>query len=507
MKKLAHLLFLLVIICSSSTASAIVIGHFPGWKKLIQEADAIVILRVDDAKSNSGIEPYYNASCYVLESLKGDLQPNTRVTLELIATSRIYFNIVATQLAFLRKKQNSNGEVGYSSLGFEGGLVELAPYGYPQKLIGDSIEDRIKKVLASAIAHFEQEHTNRVSWLNKLLTHESEVLNIQQMTPGSSVDVSLAETVSVTEDSEVSVVFNLTDTMMIAPVGATMAIKKGRLYAQALVGKTSDNTPRAMFRLTSIEYISAEGESRAVEVDGWVIGSDGLRGIPLKRTESNIVTIAAGTNGVAIFSKIKRSWLGIYTVPLTDKAAKELQLDNTKGVLVVAVLQDSPAASAGIMKDDIVVGLNRKQISSPEELAAMIEQISIGDVAEIGLLRSGKKHQLEVKIAQWQDTPILKEAEINMDRRELSKSIQNVSPELAANLGFDEIKGVVVSKVERRTLAEKIPLRNGDVILEIDSKKIGNVEDFESILDGAPKDRPLPMLILREGTNLFLVLP
>lgn len=291
MKKLVHVLFLLIIFCDSSFAAEIEFGPFPGWEKLIREADAIVILRVEDTTSPSVKEPYFKASCYILDSLKGDLQPNTQVPLELNGTITHSGTIVATHLAFLRKVKKLNGEEGYRSLGIEGSLIELPPHGTSRRLVDGSVEIKIKKVLAEAVDYFDHAHTTKISLLNKWLAHKNEILEIQRITPGSLADVSLLEDLSTNSKTAT---FNLTD-MIITSEGITMPISNGKLHTQIEIDKISK---RISFRLKSIEYVSAKGEFRTIKADGWILGSDGLRGLPFESK------IPADTKAVAVFSRI-----------------------------------------------------------------------------------------------------------------------------------------------------------------------------------------------------------
>jgi hypothetical protein len=76
-----------VVILISAVAHGVIIGYFPGLDKLIEEADAIVILRVDKQDTDFGSPTLYSThDCYVYQTLKGDIPVNTNVRFRLMDT-------------------------------------------------------------------------------------------------------------------------------------------------------------------------------------------------------------------------------------------------------------------------------------------------------------------------------------------------------------------------------------------------------------------------------------
>src|SRR5438045_1485710 len=89
------LLCILAASAITSTPIAVEIGSCPGLRKLIEEADAIVILRIDrnvDTESpESRITFYTTHDCYIYQSLKGYLLPGQTVRLRLMVTQGSLF--------------------------------------------------------------------------------------------------------------------------------------------------------------------------------------------------------------------------------------------------------------------------------------------------------------------------------------------------------------------------------------------------------------------------------
>ncbi|NLY89784.1 MAG: PDZ domain-containing protein [Firmicutes bacterium] len=72
-------------------------------------------------------------------------------------------------------------------------------------------------------------------------------------------------------------------------------------------------------------------------------------------------------------------WLGIWMLPVNEELASYLNLPFKSGVYVDSVVQDSPAAKAGLKPRDIIREINQEQVASPDELAEKIRRLKVGD--------------------------------------------------------------------------------------------------------------------------------
>ncbi|MCB0318617.1 MAG: TraB/VirB10 family protein [Bdellovibrionales bacterium] len=93
---------------------------------------------------------------------------------------------------------------------------------------------------------------------------------------GDSVSVKLLAGVNApTDGTPYPVVFELSGDIQ-GPDGSTLPIGEARLIAAAQ-GSLADQ--RALFRLTSLNLALPTGERRVIDVDGWIVGEDGVRGM------------------------------------------------------------------------------------------------------------------------------------------------------------------------------------------------------------------------------------
>ena len=88
----------------------------------------------------------------------------------------------------------------------------------------------------------------------------------------------------------------------------------------------------------------------------------------------------------------------------------------------------------------------------------------------------------------------------------LGAEVQELTPELAQELELDTDSGVVVTNVQRGSLAARIGLRPGVVIARIGKTEVNSLEDFETGLQAAKEKRQLVLLIkTSNGTQLVSV--
>ncbi|MBM7557332.1 S1C family serine protease [Halanaerobacter jeridensis] len=88
------------------------------------------------------------------------------------------------------------------------------------------------------------------------------------------------------------------------------------------------------------------------------------------------------------YGKVKRPWLGIYGTKLTDKLANYYNIPQSKGVLIVRTILDSPAHKSGLEKGDIIVEAGHKEVTSMKELKEIIDSKDIGDKVELLVLNN-----------------------------------------------------------------------------------------------------------------------
>ncbi len=173
MKKILYIYIAIFLIITGS-AWAVVIGYFPGIQKLINKADAIVILRIDShIKYRRFLDEVYTThSCYIYQSLKGDIPINKRIKLDLLNTRAKFvppFDLGSTHLMFLTKKRSKDEPTDYRTIEYIGANIILSPFNHEKIPKGKTIKDKIKNLIKKSIKYKKQEMDKELAFLNSLL--------------------------------------------------------------------------------------------------------------------------------------------------------------------------------------------------------------------------------------------------------------------------------------------------------------------------------------------------
>ncbi|SVB60603.1 uncharacterized protein METZ01_LOCUS213457, partial [marine metagenome] len=95
---------------------------------------------------------------------------------------------------------------------------------------------------------------------------------------------------------------------------------------------------------------------------------------------------------------VSRGWLGVGIQDVSQDLAKAFKLKNTKGSLITAVMEDTPAQRAGMLKGDVVVRINDKLIQNSNHLRNEIANAGAFTEIDLELIREGKSINIKLKL-------------------------------------------------------------------------------------------------------------
>lgn len=168
----------LAVVLAASLAQAVPIGFFPGLDKLINKADAIVILRVDRHVTDFGSPTLYSTQdCYIYQTLKGDIPANKTIRLQLMDTRTSFvtpYAIHSTHLVFLTKKRTQNEPTDYRTIEIRGANIRLTPFGHEKMPEGNTLSDQITSLLKHTVAYNRKQDENEQAFLNQMIKGTAE---------------------------------------------------------------------------------------------------------------------------------------------------------------------------------------------------------------------------------------------------------------------------------------------------------------------------------------------
>ncbi|MEK6738669.1 MAG: DegQ family serine endoprotease [Planctomycetota bacterium] len=203
--------------------------------------------------------------------------------------------------------------------------------------------------------------------------------------------------------------------------------------------------------------------------------------------------------------KVTRGWLGVVIQDIDPTLAKSFNVNVTEGVLVSDIQPNSPAKDAGFATGDIVIGFEGKPVSDVNHLRNMVAQTEVGKNIPVKVLREGKEKELTVKIGEQPANLLAPGQGAATSEKELGMTVQDLTKELAKSLGLEEAGGVIVSEVQPGSQAANAEIREGDIIKEVNKKKVGNVAEFKKALREGDKEKDILLLIKRGEFSRYVV--
>jgi serine protease Do len=203
--------------------------------------------------------------------------------------------------------------------------------------------------------------------------------------------------------------------------------------------------------------------------------------------------------------KVIRGWLGIMIQDITPELAESFGTTVTKGVIVADVVADSPAEKGGLKRGDIVETLNGKPVENANQLSRSVAAIAPESKATIEVIRDGKPVTIKLTIGTMPEEAQMKKGAGPKTESAWGITVQNLTPELAQRFGVDEKEGgVVITDLAQGSPAAEARLRQGDIVEEVNRRKIQNVRDWKLATEKMKKGEPL-LLLIKRGANTFYV--
>ena len=206
-----------------------------------------------------------------------------------------------------------------------------------------------------------------------------------------------------------------------------------------------------------------------------------------------------------IAGRVVRGWLGVVIQQISEDLAEQFELDSTEGALVTRIDPSGPAAEAGIERGDVIVEFDGQRVAEMEALPRLVAATEVGKSVNLVVIRDGKRKKIKVEIGELDDATLVAENNNESDGVvSFGLRVQDLTPELAEQLGVEEGAGVVITQVEPSSAADEAKLRRGDVILEVERQAITNTRDLRKQL-GETKEKAL-LLIRRGDATLYVAL-
>jgi serine protease Do len=210
-------------------------------------------------------------------------------------------------------------------------------------------------------------------------------------------------------------------------------------------------------------------------------------------------------NSLLTQGRVVRGWLGAMIQDLTPELAAELRIRDRDGILVSEVLDDTPAAKAGLEPGDLILSIDGQTLKSATELRGRIAAHRPGETITLAIARNGREKTVRVRLGELEDR---QQAQVSEEHQTLLSGLEvrELDPELRRRLQLPPKieSGAVVVEMQPGCAAERSGLMVGDVILDVGRKSIRSVEDLRDRI--GPNDKRVLLRVHRGGGSMFLLL-
>jgi serine protease Do len=203
--------------------------------------------------------------------------------------------------------------------------------------------------------------------------------------------------------------------------------------------------------------------------------------------------------------KVTRGYVGIVIQQLTPDLAKHFNITGEKGILISEVTKDSPAEKAGLKRGDVITKLNNKQVDDIAEFRNNIAMKMPGTKVELTVIRDGKEENVPVVIGKLSPETKLKASSAKPGVN-IGLTVQNLTNELAAQLGYKGEKGVVITSVEPGSPADDAGLKTGMLIEQVNQQPVTNVDEFQAEIQKETKTGSVLLLIRYKNYTEYVII-
>jgi serine protease Do len=199
---------------------------------------------------------------------------------------------------------------------------------------------------------------------------------------------------------------------------------------------------------------------------------------------------------------VSRGWLGVTIQDLNASLAESFGLDTPRGALVAGLAEGGPAAEAGLKSGDVILRYDDHELARSGDLPPLVGATPPGGKVELEVLRDGKTRMLRVEIGELAEDREQKVASVPAQGGRFGVAVGELADSERKGLGIKE--GVKVQSVAPDSAAARAGIREGDVIAKFNGNDVGSIDDLRSLIDAAPADRAISVLVLRNGQPQFL---
>ena len=243
--------------------------------------------------------------------------------------------------------------------------------------------------------------------------------------------------------------------------------------------------------------VNIDGE--VIGINAWIAsqsgGSIGLGfSIPVNNAKKTIQDLIRS-------GKVEYGWLGISMGDPSENISRDMGLEGKTGSFVFNVYQNSPAMDGGIRPGDLVTSIDNRTVNSSDKLLQEVAALEPGKTYRFGLIRDGREMTTRVRIATRDAEDAIRS---NVAKLWPGMTVVRITDEIRGRLDLPRNNGeIMIGTVEQGSPAYSAGFRSGDIVKEVNRKKIESTRDFYRVFNTEDEDE-LIFKINRQDNDIIL---
>lgn len=290
------------------------------------------------------------------------------------------------------------------------------------------------------------------------------------------------------------------------PFGVGQTVSSGIISGLARSGAVTGNE-RGYFIQTDAPINPGNSGGALIGMDGALIG-----------VNTAIVTRSGGSNGIGFAipaalvdqfvtqaragkTRFRRPWAGMGGQTVDADLANSLGLERAGGMAITQVQEGSPFAAVGLGVGDVIVAAGGREVNSPSEMLYYMTIAGIGAEIDVRAIREGRVAEYTVAMIGPPDLP--PRDDLTLGERDVLQGMKvaNVNPAVLSEYQLPILpEGVVV--LETGPIAPRVGVQRGDILREIDGRKITAPSD---VVQALSTGRRSVSLVVERGGQLVLL--
>jgi serine protease Do len=204
------------------------------------------------------------------------------------------------------------------------------------------------------------------------------------------------------------------------------------------------------------------------------------------------------------FGETRRGWLGVRIQNVDESIAESLGLKEPKGALVAGVDDKGPSKPAGIEPGDVILKFDGKDVKESKDLPRIVGQTAVGKEVDVLILRKGKEVTKQVKLGRLEEGEKVAKASATQGdadkptiKKALGLDLSPITDDAKRRFSIkDNVKGVLVSRVDPNSPAADKRIQAGDIIVEVQQEAVTTPDAVTKRVDALKKEGKKSALFL-----------